>query len=307
MAKQNWTAADVPDLSGKRIVVTGANSGIGYEACKVFAAQGAEVIMACRNPQKAATALAALNSAVPDANVTVMDLDLASQASVQAFADAFNATYESLDVLVNNAGIMMVPYGQTEDGYERQLGTNHLGHFALTGLLLDALKAAPESRVVNISSGAHQMGNMDFDNLMYAAGKDYTPLRAYGRSKLANLLFTYELQKRFEAHNINCQALAAHPGGSNTNLGNHLADGIIGKIMMPIMRLMMQGADMGALPTLRAAVDPDAVGRDYFGPSGIMEMTGYPKKTSSNSASHNADHQRQLWEVSEQLTGVKYL
>lgn len=307
MSEQNWTVERMPDLAGKRIIVTGANSGIGFEASKELARKGAHVVMACRNMQKADVASAEIKRELPNASIELMQLDLASQKSIYAFADAYKAKHAQLDILVNNAGIMMVPYGTTEDGFERQLGTNHLGHFALTGLLLDTIKATPNARVVNISSGAHQWGSMDFDNLMFADGKGYSAMSSYGRSKLANLLFTYELQRRFEAANINAIAVAAHPGGSNTNLGNHLTGGLMGKIMMPIMSRMMQSAAMGALPTLRAAIDADVKGNDYFGPKGFMEMTGYPVKVKSNGASHNSADQQKLWQASEQLTGVQYL
>ena len=307
MSKQKWIADNIPNLTRKMVIVTGANSGIGFEASKEFARKGAYVVMACRNMQKAGIALDAIKDEIPNAIVELMQLDLASQKSIRTFASIFKTNHNQLDILVNNAGIMMVPYGTTEDGFEQQLGTNHLGHFALTGLLMDIIKATPNARIVNISSGAHQWGRMDFDDLMYADGKGYTPMRAYGRSKLANLLFTYELQRRFEAQGIDAMAVAAHPGGSNTNLGNHLTEGIMGKLMMPIMSWMMQSAAMGALPTLRAAVDPTVEAGDYYGPSGFMEMTGHPVKVKSNKASRNSADQRQLWEASQALTGVRYL
>lgn len=304
---QDWTINNIPDLSGKVILVTGANSGIGFEATKEFGRKGAHVIMACRNMSKAEAALAALQRELPQGGFEIMHLDLASQKSVHAFANAFNAKFDQLDVLVNNAGIMMVPYGKTEDGLERQMGTNHFGHFALTGLLIDLLKATPNARVVSISSGGHRFGTMDFDNLLFEGGEDYTPMRSYGRSKLANLLFTYELQRRFEANNIDAIAVAAHPGGSDTNLGNHLEGSLLWKIMMPLMGRMMQSAAGGALPTLRAGADPAVQGSDYFGPKGMMEMAGPPVKVKSNKASHNVADQRRLWEMSEDLTGVRYL
>ena len=297
----------MPDLTGKIIIVTGANSGIGFEAVKEFARKGAQVILACRNMQKAEVALAALQNDVPNAQVEVMQLDLASQKSIHAFADVFLAKYDRLDVLVNNAGIMQVPYGTTEDGFERQLGTNHLGHFALTGLLVDMLTATPNARVVTISSGAHYAASIDFDNLMYEGGTGYSPGRAYGRSKLANLMFTYELQRRFDTIGVNAIAVAAHPGGSNTNLNNHLTDGLINRIMMPLMSRMMQSAAMGALPTMRAAVDPYVKGGDYYGPDGFMQMRGSPVKVKSSKASYSSAEQQKLWQVSQELTGITLL
>jgi NAD(P)-dependent dehydrogenase (short-subunit alcohol dehydrogenase family) len=302
-----WTTANMPDLSGKVIVVTGANSGIGFEAAKEFARKGAQVILACRNMEKAQAALDELKAELPHAQAEIMQLDLASQASVHHFANEFLSRYDRLDILVNNAGIMMVPYGTTEDGFERQLGTNHLGHFALTGLLIDRLLATPGSRVVNVSSSAHQMGSMDFANLNYEDGVGYSPQGAYGRSKLANLLFTYELQRRYDAAGVDAMAVAAHPGISETNLGAHLYDRWYFKPLVPFMGQLLQGADMGALPTLRAAVDPTVAGGDYYGPDGFMEQRGYPVQVSSSAASHNRDDAAQLWQLSEEMTGVHYL
>jgi NAD(P)-dependent dehydrogenase (short-subunit alcohol dehydrogenase family) len=301
-----WTTADMPDLTGKVIIVTGANSGIGFEAAKEFARKGAATILACRNMDKAAAALAAIQAEIPDAKAEIMQLDLASQASVHQFADAFKAKYDQLDILVNNAGIMMVPYGTTEDGFERQLGTNHLGHFALTGLLFDLLVNTAGARVVNVSSNAHHRGSMDFDNLMYEDGNGYSPMGAYGRSKLANLLFTYELQRRFDQLGSNTLAVAAHPGISQTNLAAHMTDRWYFKPLMPLMSLMLQSAAMGALPTIRAAVDPNVMGGQYFGPDGPREQRGYPVIVESNEAAHNEADARRLWEVSEQLTGVQF-
>lgn len=250
---EQWTTANMPDLTGKVILVTGANSGIGFEAAREFARKGAQTILACRNMDKARTALAELQKELPQAKAEIMELDLASLKSVRQFAERFKAKYDQLDVLVNNAGIMMVPYGTTEDGFERQLGTNHLGHFALTGLLFDLLLNTPGARVVNVSSGAHRFGEMDFDNLMFENQDAYTPMKAYGRSKLANLLFTYELQRRFEALGAKTMATAAHPGISETNLANHMVPGWVMPVARPLFALMMQSAAMGALPTIRAA------------------------------------------------------
>lgn len=304
--QERWTTTNTPDLTGKVIIVTGANSGIGYEAAREFARKGAQTILACRSVDKAQAALAEIKAEIPNASAEIMPLDLASQRSVHQFAEAFKAQYDRLDVLVNNAGIMMVPYGITEDGFERQLGTNHLGHFALTGLLLDLLLKTPGARVVNVSSGAHRSGSMDFDNLMFEKGEGYSPMGAYGRSKLANLLFTYELQRRFEALGANALATAAHPGISRTNLMGHMSDRWYFGLVMLASRFMLQSAAMGALPTLRAAVDPAAKGGQYFGPDGPNERGGYPVVVESTAASHNQADARQLWQVSEQLTGVVY-
>jgi NAD(P)-dependent dehydrogenase (short-subunit alcohol dehydrogenase family) len=302
----NWTTDNIPDLTDKVIVVTGANSGIGFEAAKEFARKGAQTILACRSMVKAQAALALIQAEIPGARTEIMQLDLASLASVHRFANEFKNKYQRLDVLVNNAGIMMVPYGTTEDGFERQFGTNHLGHFALTGLLLDLLLKTPGARVVNVSSSGHRFGSRDFEDLMYENGNGYSPTQAYGRSKLANLLFTNELQRRFEAHGAEAIAVAAHPGGANTNLQDEIAERWYVKPFVPLMRWMMQSAAMGALPTIRAAVDPNAKGGDYYGPGGFMEQRGYPVLVGSSKASHNTADAQKLWQVSEELTGVHY-
>jgi NAD(P)-dependent dehydrogenase (short-subunit alcohol dehydrogenase family) len=302
-----WTTVDMPDLTGKVIIVTGANSGIGYEAAKEFAREGGQTILACRSMEKAQAAMDQIKTEIPDAKLEIMYLDLANLESIRKFADQFKAQYERLDVLLNNAGIMMVPYGTTEDGFERQFGTNHLGHFALTGSLIDLLTNTPNARVVNVSSNGHRFGTMDFDNLMFADGQDYSPMDAYGRSKLANLLFTYELQRRFEAAGVSAIATAAHPGISDTSLADHMFDRWHLGFLKPAMGWFTQSAAMGALPSLRAAVDPNVSGGEYFGPGGPNERDGYPVIVQSNQASQNLEDAQQLWEVSEDLTGVRYL
>jgi NAD(P)-dependent dehydrogenase (short-subunit alcohol dehydrogenase family) len=298
-----WTADDIPDLGGKVIIVTGANSGTGYEAAKQFARKGARTILACRSMEKAQAAAAQIQTEFPDASVEVMPLDLASLQSVREFAAAFKEKYDRLDVLLNNAGIMMVPYGVTQNGFERQFGTNHLGHFALTGLLLDIIKVTPGARVVNVSSLAHRGGKMDFDNLMFEGGLGYDRQAAYGRSKLANLLFTYELERKFEKQGLEAMAVAAHPGVSNTHLADHIP-GV--KILKPIAGGLLQSAAMGTLPIIRAAVDPDANGGQYYGPDGKNERSGFPVVVSSSEASHDQNDAQKLWEISEELTGVHY-
>ena len=303
----HWTSDRIPDLTGKVAIVTGANSGIGYDTAKELARKGAQTILACRSVDKAELALERINEEYPDAPVELMKLDLASLQSVRDFAGAFGKKYDRLDLLINNAGIMMVPYGLTEDGFESQLGTNHLGHFALTGLLIEHLMSTPHARIVNVSSMAHLSGRMDFDNLMFEDGKGYTPTAAYGRSKLSNLLFTYELQRRLEAKDSDTIAVAAHPGSTNTNLQDEIGEWWFVKPFMPLMRAFMQSSAMGALPTLMAAVEPDVSGGAYFGPRGFMEQKGYPVKVTSNKRSHNEADAKRLWAVSEVLTGVSYL
>lgn len=299
-----WTTADMPDLTGKVIIVTGANSGIGYEAAQEFARKGAKTILACRSLDKAQAALAKIRSEIPGALAEVMELDLASLSAIHHFVEVFKARCERLDVLANNAGIMRVPYSKTVDGFESHLGTNHLGHFALTGLLLDLIRSTPGARVDNVSSIAHYSGEMDFDNLMYENGRDYDRQGAYARSKLANLLFTYELQRFFRDTGINTAALAAHPGLSNTASVDHNA---LVRMLRPVVGRLIQSAAMGALPTLRAAVDPETTGGQYYGPEGRNEYSGNPVVVQSNSASHNRADAKRLWQASEAWTGIKYL
>ena len=304
---KNWTLDNIPDLTGKVIIVTGANNGIGYEAAKEFARNGAQTILACRSAEKAQAALDQIRAEIPDASVEIIQLDLASLKSVHRFADDFKARYDQLDILLNNAGIMAVPYGKTEDGFESQLGINHLGHFALTGLLIELLLKTPRSRIVNVSSIGHRSGKMNFENLMFEDGKEYSRTKAYYKSKLANLLFTYELQRRFDANGAEPKAIAAHPGISTTSLADHLFPKFLLKLMIPLMRRMNQSAEMGALPSLRAAVDPEVIGGQYYGPDGPKERNGYPVVVQSSEASHNKADAQKLWEISEQLTGVEYL
>ena len=231
MKKENWTKANIPDLSGKVIIVTGGNSGLGYESVKAFAEKGAEVILASRSVEKGEAAKKAMLEV--KGNISVLPLDLMDFSSIKSFTEKFQQKYKRLDVLLNNAGIMTTPYFLTKDGLEAQMGTNHFGHFALTGLLFNLLKNTPASRIVNVSSMAHKQGKMDFSNLLFENGVGYSPIKSYGRSKLANLLFTYELQRRMAAKGIKTIAVAAHPGVSNTNLARYLEDKLIFKILMP--------------------------------------------------------------------------
>ena len=306
MATKNWTITDIPDLTGKTVIVTGGNSGLGFESVKAFALKGAKVIMACRSIIKGEEAKKQIVKFFSTADIVVMELDLTDLKSIRKFASEFKQNHTHLDVLLNNAGIMMVPYGLTKDGFENQMGTNHLGHFALTGLLLGVLKKNPASRVVNVSSMAHSSGEMDFNNLLYENGKDYSPLKAYGRSKLSNLLFTYELQRFFEKNKINCMALAAHPGLSDTNLGHYMMEKWYFKLIMPLFFRIAQPASMGALPELRASVDPAAKPAEFYGPDGKRQMKGYPVVVQPKEKAFNKEDARKLWEASEKLTSVIY-
>jgi NAD(P)-dependent dehydrogenase (short-subunit alcohol dehydrogenase family) len=300
-----WTNADIPDQSGRVAVVTGANTGLGYHAAAALAQTGAHVVLAVRNLEKGNLALARIVAAHPEADVTLQELDLSSLASVRAAATALRKAYPRIDLLINNAGVMWTPKQLTDDGFEMQFGTNHLGHFALTGLLLDNLLPVRGSRVVTVSSMGHRLrAAIHFDDLQWE--QRYDRIAAYGQSKLANLLFTYELQRRLAARDQpTTMALAAHPGGSNTELGRNLP-GIFKPAVAVLGPLLFQGAAMGSLPTLRAATDPAVVGGQYYGPDGLGEQRGHPKVVSSSAQSHDEDLQHRLWTVSEELTGLTY-
>ncbi len=294
-----WMFDNIPDLSKKTAIVTGANSGIGYEAARMLAAKGARVIMACRNTEKGEAAAQQIHSEFPEAALEVMALDLSDLSSVRAFAADFTGRYSALDMLCNNAGVMALPERyKTSDGFEMQFGTNHLGHFALTGLLLAVLQDTPDARVVTVSSGGHRMGKVEFDNLN--AERVYKRWGAYGLSKLANLLFTYELQRRLESAGKDVIAVAAHPGYTATNLQAHSG------LFSFLNNFLAQKQEMGALPTLYAATALDVRGGDYIGPDGLMEQRGYPKKVKSSEASHDEEVAARLWDVSEELTGVHF-
>jgi NAD(P)-dependent dehydrogenase (short-subunit alcohol dehydrogenase family) len=295
--KDHWTTKNIPDLLGKVAIVTGANNGIGYDAARELAKKNATVILACRNTGKGDAASQMILNVYPLANVNVMQIDLADLDSGKSFVETFRSDYDRLDILINNAGVMAIPYGKTADGFEKQFGTNHLGHFALTGLLLEMLLSTEQSRVVTISSTGHRMGKINFEDLN--CEESYSKWGAYGQSKLANLLFTYELQRRLAAAGSSTISVAAHPGYTATNLQS----GTFFKFLNPILA---QGQEMGALPTLYAATSPDVTGGDFIGPDGFMEQRGYPKKVHSNGNSHDRATAQKLWQVSEELTGVKF-
>lgn len=308
MADRKWTASDIPDLSGKTIIVTGSNSGIGYEAALEFARKHASVVLACRSMDKANAAVASIKAAVPDAKVAAMELDLASLPSVRVFADAFRKSHGQLHILCNNAGVMAIPYRRTVDGFEMQMGTNHFGHFALTGLLVDLLLANEGARVVNVASGAHRIGTIRFDDMDWQHG--YRKWLAYGQSKLANLLFCLELQRRLEKSEAKLISVACHPGYAATNLQS-AGPRMSGSSMMESLtgvanRIFAQSAAMGALPTLYAAVAPEVRGGDYIGPDGLGELWGHPAKVGRSKAAQDAAVAARLWQISEQRTGVTY-
>jgi NAD(P)-dependent dehydrogenase (short-subunit alcohol dehydrogenase family) len=299
--KKKWSSADVPSLNGKLAIVTGANRGLGLDIAADLAAAGARVVLACRDPDKAQAAIGKIRERSPNPQVEAMKLDLSDLASVRRFAQEFSARHSRLDILVHNASAIMVPLGKTRDGFESHIGTNHFGPFALTGLLLDRLKATPGARVIGMSSMAHRLTpGMDFDDLHFAH-KGYKEMDAYGKSKLATLLFIFELDRRLKKAGLPIVAAAAHPGWSNTNPDR-------GNVFMRITNaIFAQPAAMGALPALYAATAPDVIGGDYFGPGGIKELRGYPAKASYRPEARDPAHMTRLWELSEQVTGVRYL
>ncbi|MDF1724197.1 MAG: oxidoreductase [Alcanivorax sp.] len=300
MGKSTWRPAMMPDLSGKTILVTGANSGIGLEAVKLFAGKGAEVIMACRNVEKAEVAAAEVRAVVAEARLEIMALDLADLASVKAFADAVKQRFAKLDVLLNNAGLMAPPLQRTKDGFEIQFGTNHLGHFALTGQLLELLEAADAPRIVQISSLAHRGGKLMWGNLN--AEKSYSRWAFYCQSKLANLIFARDLNRRLEKAGSKVHAYAAHPGYSATHLQKTMPGGGL------FNTIMAQTAEKGCLPGVMAATSPDVKPGGYYGPDGrIMELRGYPAPAFARKITDNKTVAQRLWQESERLTGVRYL
>jgi NAD(P)-dependent dehydrogenase (short-subunit alcohol dehydrogenase family) len=293
-----WTAKDMPDQSGRTAVVTGANGGIGFETARALAAKGARVVLACRDERRGEDAERRLNGEGHPGRALFMRLDLADLSSVTGFADAFKASHARLDILVNNAGVMIPAERVTADGFETQMGVNHLGHFALTGLLLPALLASPSPRVVSVSSLVHAMGCIDLDDLNWRKRR-YRAWRAYGDSKLANLLFIHELDRRFGEGRTPLRAASAHPGWTATNLQRNCC---LGRFNC----LCAMAPWQGALPTLHAATSPGVRGGEYFGPDGCLGWTGYPKQRTPCCSARNRRTREGLWEESVRLTGVRY-
>ena len=297
-----WDARQIGDQTGRTAVVTGANSGLGLVTARELARAGATVVLACRDVQRGEAAAAGIRAAVSGARLRVADLDLGSLASVRSFAGSLDVG--EIALLINNAGIMMPPHGRTADGFELQFGTNHLGHFALTGLLLDRLRAAPDARVVTLTSLEHTTGHIQFENLQQEEG--YTPRKAYRQSKLANAAFGLELDRRLRAAGSPVKSLLAHPGYSATNLQSTGPTGIMKALLAIGFRIFAQDAEQGALPTLYAASAADAEGGDFYGPDGFGEMRGRPTKVQVSAEGADPDVARRLWTVSEELTGVVY-
>jgi NAD(P)-dependent dehydrogenase (short-subunit alcohol dehydrogenase family) len=299
---EGWTAKDIPDQSGRYAIVTGANSGLGLVTARELARAGASVVMACRNLDKGHAAIEQVRAAVPDGQVQLEELDLASLESVRGFAERYKATHDGLDLLINNAGVMAPPRRRTADGFELQFGTNHLGHFLLTTLLLDSMEGRDDARVVTLSSTAHKMGRIAFDNLN--GDRHYFRWFAYGQSKLANLLFALELDRRLRARDSTVKSLAAHPGYAATNLQS-AAPPLVDRVVMKVSNAVIaQSDDMGALPTLFAATQPGLSGGTYVGPDGPGEQRGYPTIVKPSGRARDENSARRLWQVSEELTGV---
>lgn len=294
-----WTPAQIPDLTGRVAIVTGANSGIGFHTARHLAEKGADVILACRNLSKAEDALGRIQEGFPDARVRIRELDLSELASVQAFAEQTLAEQTRIDLLINNAGIMIPPYAQTSAGHELQFATNHLGHFALTGRLIERLMDTAGSKIVTVSSLAHNTGRIRFDDLQ--SQHRYRPWGAYAQSKLANLLFTFELDRRLRSAGSCTAAVAAHPGYTSTGITQ------ASSWMDYFTPWTGQSANLGSWPTLRAATDDEAVGGSYWGPRWLFEIWGAPKRVGSSRASRDPAVAQQLWSVSEDLSGVRYI
>ena len=299
MKPQKWDSENISDQKGKVVIVTGSSSGLGFETAKVLANKNATVIVAVRNELKGNAAVKQIKMENPNADVRVMSVDLADLESIHKFAENFKRKFKKLDLLINNAGVMNPPYTKTKDGFELQFGTNHLGHFALTGLLIDLIKETPNSRIVNVSSTAHKIGKLNFDDLNWEKRR-YYKMRCYGDSKLANLYFTKELQKRLNKQSSEVVVASAHPGASASELTRH-------SLLFKILGLFVQNTKMGALPTLYAAVASDVQGNDYYGPGGFQEFGGYPKKVEPATHAKQDGIAANLWDVSEKMTGVSYL
>ncbi|MBP7081727.1 MAG: SDR family oxidoreductase [Rhodocyclaceae bacterium] len=298
-----WTLDQVPQQKGRLAVVTGANIGLGFETAMALAAKNCDLVLACRNMEKAEAAKATIHAKYPKAKVTCMQLDLSSLKSVRAFATAFAEKYSRLDLLINNAGIMMPPYSLSEDGFESQFAANYIGHFALTGQLLPLIVKTPGARIVSLSSMAHRWGNIRFDDPNFKNG--YNKREAYGQSKIACLMFAYEMNRRLQKAGCSTLSVAAHPGVAYTNLTQHMPKFV--NLFAPLMGIVLNNATDGALPTLYAALGDDIHGGDYCGPKDMQQMRGAPIKVGSNRASRDEKAAAKLWAMSEVMSGVKFL
>ena len=298
----SFSLEKISSQKGRIAIVTGANTGLGFETTLVLAAKDLKVIMACKSRDRAQKARDVILGKVPDADLEIILIDLCSLASVREFAKQFLARYNRLDFLINNAGIMVPPYSKTEDGFESQMGVNYFGHFLLTGLLLDTIVKTPGSRIVSLASNAHKNGYINFEDLHWE--KKYSAMAAYRQSKLACLIFSYELQRRLERAGLKTMSVAAHPGLSITDLVRHFPKWLF--VFFPLGVLFTHSPDKGALPTLYAALVEDVKGGDYFGPQGYSEWTGKPGRARSTAMSRDKEIARRLWNISEKLTGIQY-
>lgn len=300
---QNFTLKNAPSQKGKLAIVTGANDGVGFETSLGLLSKEAKLIMACRNPEKANNAIIKLKKAFPKAEIEFIQLDLSKLSSVKSFVKEFKQKFNKLDILINNAGIMVPPFSKTEDGFESQMAVNYFAHFLLTGLLMNELEAADKARVISLSSIAHKRGKIDFDNLN--AEKNYNKSAVYSQSKLACLIFAYELDRKLRNAKSSVISLAAHPGVSATNLFENMPK-LATKIVMTLSKPLLNSPKAAALPSLMAALDSEVESGDYYGPSGFMEMSGKAAKAHSKPQSHNLETAKKLWEVSEKLVGFKF-
>lgn len=303
---KKWTIEDIGDLSGKNIIITGANTGLGFATSEVIASKGGHVIMACRSQKRAQTAKNAILKKYPNASIDIILLDLGDLSKVAEFAQTYKTKYKTLDILINNAGVMTTPYMKTADGLEFQNGINHLGHFALTSHLFDLLKSTKNSRLVIVSSIAHKNAEINLDNYMFENQEEYTPSKSYGQSKLSNLLFMYELNRRLKGKDYGIKVLAAHPGISRTDLTRYMMKKFFIILLTPLLMIIAQNAKKGALPQLRAALDPNAKTGQYYGPSGVAEIKGKPVLTEAEPNAHNEHDAEKLWELSESLVNRKF-
>lgn len=299
MNRKKWSVENIPDQKGKTIIITGSTSGLGKEASRVLAKKNATIIMAVRNTQKAEIVANEIRKEYPIAKIEIRNLDLGSLDSISSFAKGMLEDYRNLDLLINNAGIMMCPYSKTKNGFEIQMGTNHLGPFALTGLLMPLLIRTNHARIVSTSSVAHNQGDIDFTDINWEKRK-YNTSKAYSDSKLANLYFSYELKRRLEHVENPPLVVSAHPGGTKTDLARHSG------IFNVFMNLLFLPVEKGVLSTLRAATDANATSGDYYGPGGFMQVRGFPELVQSSKMSHNLKNAEHLWDISEVLTGIKY-
>lgn len=302
---KSWTEADIPSQLNRVVVITGANAGLGFESARALSAKGAKVILACRNQVKGDAACEQLRNNHALADVKAEPLDISDLGSVREFSARMIETYPSIDLLINNAGIMATPYAKSKDGFEMQFATNHLGHFALAGLLLPAMRDVPDSRIIATASIAARGGEIDFDDLM--GEQKYNTWKAYNQSKLANLMFGQELQRRLSDSGAKTIAAIGHPGASLTNLFSTPGATVVKKLMSPLMRFFFQSADRGVLPILFAATAKDAVPGAYYGPDRLNEMKGNVAYAKLPKACEDLDVAARLWAVSEALTGVRYL